>query len=86
MLASRPLFRDTLRARLSVRFAGVEQHLQSDGAYRLFSLRLIPVAGYFLLNVPAGLAPIRVGTHGWGQPARHAASHPGVRGYRYPTG
>ncbi len=65
MLASRFLFRDVLRARLGVRFAGIEQHLQRDGAYYLFSLRLIPVVGYFLINLLAGLAPIRVRTYWW---------------------
>jgi uncharacterized membrane protein YdjX (TVP38/TMEM64 family) len=47
--------------RLSVLNAGVER----DGAFYLFSLRLVPIFPFFLVNLLMGLTKIRVITYMW---------------------
>jgi pyruvate/2-oxoglutarate dehydrogenase complex dihydrolipoamide dehydrogenase (E3) component/uncharacterized membrane protein YdjX (TVP38/TMEM64 family) len=61
-LAARFLLRDWVRARLGTRAATVEQGLARDGAFYLFTLRLIPVVPFFAVNLLMGLTPIRAGT------------------------
>ena len=57
-LAARFLLRDWVRARLGQRLARIEQGLARDGAFYLFSLRLIPVVPFFAVNLLMGLTPI----------------------------
>ncbi len=58
-LVSRYLLRDWVRARLGPRVATIEQGLSRDGAFYLFTLRLIPVVPFFAVNLLMGLTPIR---------------------------
>ncbi|WP_062763482.1 FAD-dependent oxidoreductase [Falsirhodobacter sp. alg1] len=58
-LASRYLLRDWVRARLGRRTQAIEAGLERDGAFYLFSLRLIPVMPFFATNLLMGLTPIR---------------------------
>ena len=39
--------------------------LRSEGAFYLFSLRLIPAVPFFVINVVMGLTPIRTRTFWW---------------------
>ncbi|MCT4334487.1 FAD-dependent oxidoreductase [Paracoccus sp. YLB-12] len=64
-LASRYLLRDWVRARLGARAGGIEAGLARDGAFYLFSLRLIPVVPFFAVNLLMGLTPIRAWTFFW---------------------
>ncbi|WP_405404362.1 FAD-dependent oxidoreductase [Paracoccus sp. Ld10] len=64
-LASRYLLRDWVRARLGARAKGIEAGLARDGAFYLFSLRLIPVVPFFATNLLMGLTPIRAWTFYW---------------------
>ncbi|WP_108260950.1 bifunctional TVP38/TMEM64 family protein/FAD-dependent oxidoreductase [Mangrovicoccus ximenensis] len=64
-LAARYLARDWVRAKLGGRAAGLEAGLARDGAFYLFSLRLIPVVPFFALNLLMGLAPVRAWTFYW---------------------
>ncbi|TGN39093.1 pyridine nucleotide-disulfide oxidoreductase, partial [Paracoccus liaowanqingii] len=57
-LAARYLLRDWVRARVQA----VEAGLRRDGAFYLFSLRLIPVVPFFAVNLLMGLGPMRVRT------------------------
>ena len=59
-LASRYLLRDWVRARLGPRAATIDAGLARDGAFYLFTLRLIPVVPFFAVNLLMGLTPIRV--------------------------
>ena len=61
-LTARYLLRDTVRARLGARAAAIEQGLARDGAFYLFTLRLIPVIPFFAVNLLMGLTPIRTRT------------------------
>ena len=64
-LAARYLLRDWVRARLGARAERIEAGLARDGAFYLFSLRLIPVAPFFAVNLLMGLTPIRAWTFYW---------------------
>ena len=64
-LLSRYLLRDTLPARFAERLAGFNQALAREGAFYLFSLRLLPVMPFWMLNLAMGLTPIRTRTFYW---------------------
>jgi pyruvate/2-oxoglutarate dehydrogenase complex dihydrolipoamide dehydrogenase (E3) component/uncharacterized membrane protein YdjX (TVP38/TMEM64 family) len=62
-LASRFLFRDAVRAKFGQRLAAFEEGVRRDGAFYLFTLRLVPAFPFFLVNLLMGLTPIRVPTY-----------------------
>lgn len=64
-LGSRFLFRDALQARYGDRLAGFNQGIAREGAFYLFTLRLVPVVPFFLVNVLAGLTALPVRTFYW---------------------
>ncbi|MBU6415628.1 MAG: FAD-dependent oxidoreductase [Xanthomonadaceae bacterium] len=65
MLVSRYLFRGFVRCHAGRHMPQLERGLQRDGAFYLFSLRLVPVIPFFLVDVLAGLTPIRLVTYWW---------------------
>lgn len=64
-LASRYLFRDALQNRYGDRLKALNRGIAKDGAFYLFSLRLVPVFPFFLINILMGLTPIRTITFYW---------------------
>lgn len=64
-LAARYLFRDMVQRRFGDRLAAINRGLERDGAFYLFSLRLVPVFPFFLINLLMGLTAIRVSTFFW---------------------
>lgn len=64
-LAARFLLRDWVRARLGDRLRGIDEGMRRDGAFYLFTLRLIPVVPFFAVNLLFGLTPIRAVTFYW---------------------
>ncbi len=64
-LSSRYLFRDWFQQKFGERLAVFNQALQREGAYYLFTLRLIPAVPFFVINVVMGLTQIRIGTFWW---------------------
>ena len=54
-----------LRDRLAVRLAPIARGIAQDGAYYLFTLRVVPVFPFFLVNVLVALTPIRAWTFYW---------------------
>ncbi len=65
MLASRFVLRDWVQARFERRLAPINRGIARDGAFYLFTLRLIPAFPFFLINVAMGLTPIRTWTFYW---------------------
>jgi pyruvate/2-oxoglutarate dehydrogenase complex dihydrolipoamide dehydrogenase (E3) component/uncharacterized membrane protein YdjX (TVP38/TMEM64 family) len=65
MLSSRFLFRDWVRRHAGERLRRFEQGFVRDGAFYLFSLRLVPVVPFFLINLLAGLVPMKLRTYWW---------------------
>lgn len=59
-LAARYLLRDWVRAKLGGRAAAIDAGLKRDGAFYLFTLRLIPVVPFFAINLLMGLSPMPV--------------------------
>jgi len=64
-LLSRYLLRDTIQSRFGDRLAGFNQALEREGAFYLFTLRLIPAVPFFVINLVMGLTPIRTWTFWW---------------------
>jgi pyruvate/2-oxoglutarate dehydrogenase complex dihydrolipoamide dehydrogenase (E3) component/uncharacterized membrane protein YdjX (TVP38/TMEM64 family) len=64
-LASRFVFRDALRARYGERLRAFDAGVARDGAYYLFTLRLVPVFPFFLINLLAGLTALKARTFYW---------------------
>ena len=64
-LASRYLFHDAVQARFGDRLKRIYEGVERDGAFYLFSLRLVPVFPFFAVNLLMGLTPIRVWTYFW---------------------
>lgn len=64
-LLSRFLFRDVIQSRFGERLAAFNEALAREGAFYLFTLRLIPQVPFFLVNLVMGLTPIRTSTYWW---------------------
>lgn len=64
-LASRTVLRDTIERRFGDRLAAVNTGLERDGAFYLFTLRMIPVFPFFIVNLVMGLTRIRTWTYAW---------------------
>lgn len=54
-LASRYLLRDTIETRFGPKLATFAENIERDGAFYLFTLRLVPVFPFFLVNLVMGL-------------------------------
>ena len=64
-LLSRYLLRDWMSSRFGDRLDGFNRNLEKDGVFYLFTLRLIPVVPFFVINVVMGLTPIKTWTFWW---------------------
>nr|WP_218773705.1 bifunctional TVP38/TMEM64 family protein/FAD-dependent oxidoreductase [Cylindrospermopsis raciborskii] len=61
-LAARFLLHDAVQARFGPRLADIQRGLDRDGAFYLFTLRLIPVVPFFLINLLMGLTRMKART------------------------
>jgi pyruvate/2-oxoglutarate dehydrogenase complex dihydrolipoamide dehydrogenase (E3) component/uncharacterized membrane protein YdjX (TVP38/TMEM64 family) len=64
-LISRFIFRDMVQRRYGRRLKTINDGIERDGAFYLFSLRLVPIFPFFLINLLMGLTPIRAWTFYW---------------------
>lgn len=64
-LMSRFLFHDALQRRFSDRFRQINQALEKEGPFYLFTLRLIPAFPFWVINLVMGLTPIKLWTYWW---------------------
>lgn len=64
-LAARFLFRDSVRKRFKERLQRIDEGVEKDGGFYLFSLRLVPVFPFFVINLVAGLTPLKTRTFYW---------------------
>ena len=65
MLAARYMFRDAIQKRFGQRLAEVNKGIEKEGAFYLFTLRLIPVVPFFALNLLMGLSRMKTWTYFW---------------------
>ncbi|MCX2833806.1 FAD-dependent oxidoreductase [Microbulbifer thermotolerans] len=65
LLVSRYLLRDTVQSRFGERLSPINKGIEKEGAFYLFTLRLVPVFPFFLINLLMGLTPLRALTFYW---------------------
>ena len=63
--ASRYLFRDIVRKRFGNRLKAIDEGVERDGPFYLFTLRLVPIFPFFLINILMGLTSIKTITFYW---------------------
>lgn len=61
-LASRFVLRDTVQRRFGDKLKAINEGVAKDGALYLFTLRLVPLFPFFLINLLMGLTPLRAST------------------------
>jgi pyruvate/2-oxoglutarate dehydrogenase complex dihydrolipoamide dehydrogenase (E3) component/uncharacterized membrane protein YdjX (TVP38/TMEM64 family) len=64
-LTARFLLRDSVQSRFGQRLAEMDKGIQKDGAFYLFTLRLIPVVPFFVINLLMGLTQMKTWTYYW---------------------
>lgn len=64
-LVARFLLRDSVQSRFGDRLKAINAGVRREGAFYLFSLRLVPIFPFFLINLAMGLTPIRTWTYFW---------------------
>ncbi|MDD2660839.1 MAG: FAD-dependent oxidoreductase [Methylococcales bacterium] len=64
-LAARFLFRDWVKSRLGTRLLAIDEGINRDGGFYLFTLRLVPVFPFFMINLAMGLTPVKIWTFYW---------------------
>ncbi|MZR63474.1 FAD-dependent oxidoreductase [Alcanivorax sp. DP30] len=64
-LASRFLFHDAVQERFGERLKKINQGVKKEGAFYLFTLRLVPAFPFFVINLVMGLTPIKTRTFYW---------------------
>lgn len=63
--AARYVLRDAVQRRFGDRLKAINEGLERDGVFYLFSLRLVPAFPFFLINLLMGLTAIRSVTFFW---------------------
>jgi uncharacterized membrane protein YdjX (TVP38/TMEM64 family) len=64
-LASRFLLRDAIQSRYGEKLRVINDGVRRDGAFYLFTLRLIPAIPFFVVNVVMALTPLPARTFYW---------------------
>ena len=64
-LVSRYLLQDTVQSKFGDRLKTLNAGIEKDGAFYLFTLRLVPIFPFFMINLLMGLTPIRARTFYW---------------------
>lgn len=58
-LISRYFFKESVKTKFGDKIKTIEENFAKDGAFYLFSLRLVPVIPFFVINLLMGLTPIK---------------------------
>ncbi|TXD97855.1 pyridine nucleotide-disulfide oxidoreductase [Psychrobacter frigidicola] len=64
-LVSRYLLRDTIQQRFPERLAAIDAGVKKEGSFYLFTLRLVPLFPFFLINLLMGVTAIKAWTFYW---------------------
>ncbi len=64
-LASRFLLRESIQAKFGDRLKAINAGIDKDGAFYLFTLRLVPAFPFFVINLLMGLTSIKTRTFYW---------------------
>jgi pyruvate/2-oxoglutarate dehydrogenase complex dihydrolipoamide dehydrogenase (E3) component/uncharacterized membrane protein YdjX (TVP38/TMEM64 family) len=64
-VASRFVLKDSVQAKFGDKLRAVNAGIAKDGAFYLFTLRLVPAFPFFVINLVMGLTPMRLATFYW---------------------
>ncbi|WP_415886655.1 dihydrolipoyl dehydrogenase [Neptuniibacter sp. QD37_6] len=64
-LCSRFLFRESIQNRFGKQLQSFNAGMEKEGAFYLFTLRLVPIFPFFMINLGMGLTPIKTWTFYW---------------------
>jgi len=64
-LAARFLFRDAVNAKFGHQLKEINTGMERDGAFYLFTLRLVPLIPFFVINLVMGLTVLKTRTFYW---------------------
>ncbi len=64
-LTARFILRDSIQAKFGDKLKSFNAGIEKEGAFYLFTLRLVPAFPFFLINVLMGLTPMRMWTFFW---------------------
>ena len=64
-LASRFVLRDAVQSRFGDKLTAINDGIAKEGALYLFTLRLVPIFPFFLINLLMGLTPMQTRTFYW---------------------
>ena len=64
-LASRFVLRDSIESKFGDKLKGINEGLERDGAFYLFTLRMVPAVPFFVINLVMGLTRIKTWTYAW---------------------
>ena len=59
-IVSRFLLRDWVQTKFNDKLQAINDGIEADGAFYLFTLRLVPVFPFFIINLVMGLTPIKI--------------------------
>jgi pyruvate/2-oxoglutarate dehydrogenase complex dihydrolipoamide dehydrogenase (E3) component/uncharacterized membrane protein YdjX (TVP38/TMEM64 family) len=59
-VTARYILRDSVQSRFAARVAEIDKGIAKDGAFYLFTLRLVPLVPFFVINLVMGLTAMRV--------------------------
>jgi pyruvate/2-oxoglutarate dehydrogenase complex dihydrolipoamide dehydrogenase (E3) component/uncharacterized membrane protein YdjX (TVP38/TMEM64 family) len=64
-LASRYVLRDSVQRRFASKLADINKGIEKEGAFYLFTLRLVPLIPFFVINLVMGLTRMNAATFYW---------------------
>lgn len=79
-LSSRYILRSSIQSQFGDKLTTFNDALERDGAFYLFTLRLVPAVPFFVINLVMGLTPLALGTYWW---VSQVGMFPGTAVYVY---
>jgi uncharacterized membrane protein YdjX (TVP38/TMEM64 family) len=64
-VVARYLLRDWVQNKFGDKLKKINDGMEKEGGFYLFSLRLVPIFPFFVINLVMGLTPIRIVTYFW---------------------
>jgi uncharacterized membrane protein YdjX (TVP38/TMEM64 family) len=64
-LVARFLLRDWVQTKFGEKLSAMNNGIEREGAFYLFSLRLVPIFPFFVINLAMGLTPMKLATFYW---------------------
>jgi pyruvate/2-oxoglutarate dehydrogenase complex dihydrolipoamide dehydrogenase (E3) component/uncharacterized membrane protein YdjX (TVP38/TMEM64 family) len=65
LLVSRYILRDSVQSKFGARLADLDKGIEREGAFYLFTLRLVPIFPFFIINLLMGLTKMKAWTFYW---------------------